>query len=194
VDTATFRYYEMAGTAHNTVHKNVEVLPPALFPPFGLSLEDACLDPINSLADGPIFGSFLYNAMWQNMEDQVRFGDDPPHGDLIEVASGDVVRDDFDNALGGIRLPQLDVPTATYGPHNTVNPDLPDFLRPLLNLFCVLSGTNLEFDQATLDELYPRPSSYLSQFVQATNGLKQDGFLLSHDTKKLFKEAILNGP
>ena len=154
-DTETFRYYEMAGTEHNTVHKGVEVLPPALFPPSGLSLDDTCLFPINSLADGPVLGSLLYNAMWQNMEDPVRRGDDPPHGELIEVASGGVVRDGFGNALGAIRLPQLEVPIATYGPHNTVNTALPPFLQPLLNLFCVLSGTEIAFDEATLSSLYP---------------------------------------
>jgi hypothetical protein len=194
-DSGNFRYYEMAGTAHNTVHKEVEILPPALFPPNGLLLEDACLIPLNTLADGPVLGSLLYNAMWQNMEDQVRFGDDPPHGDLIEVGvNGTVARDEFGNALGGIRLPQMDVPVATYGPHNTVNPALPPFLQPLLNLFCVLSGTTTEFDQATLDELYPSKGSYVGPFSAATNALKAQGFLLGQDTKRLIHEAVKNGP
>ncbi len=195
-DSGNFRYYEMAGTAHNTVHADVEVLPPALFPPNGLFLDDACLLPINSIADGPVLGSLLYNAMWQNMEDHARFGDDPPHGDLIAVdpMTGQVARDEFGNALGGIRLPQLDVPVATYGPHNTVNPLLPPFLLPLLNLFCVLSGTNLAFDQATLDELYPSKGSYVGPFSAATNALKAQGFLLGQDTKRLIHEAVKNGP
>jgi hypothetical protein len=150
--------------------------------------------PINSIADGPVLGSLLYNAMWQNMEDQVRFGDDPPHGDLIEVASGAVVRDGFGNALGGIRLPQIEVPVATYGPHNAVNPALPPFLQPLLNLFCVLTGTNLEFDQATLDSLYPTKGSYLGAYNAAAASLRSQGFLLGQDSKKLVFEAVKNGP
>jgi hypothetical protein len=194
-DSATFRYYETAGTAHTTVHKNVEILPPFAFPPFGLSLEDACLFPINSLADGPVFGSLIYNAMWQNMEDTVVDGTDPPHGDLIEVAGGGgIARDAFGNALGGIRLPQMDVPVASYFPHNAVNPSLPPFLQPLLNLFCVLSGSVTDFDDATLEALYPDHGDYVSQIAQSVNRLKSDGFLLNKDAKKLQFEAAKEGP
>jgi hypothetical protein len=195
-DTANFRYYEMAGTAHTTVHVDIEVLPPLLFPPNGLSLEDTCLFPINTIADGPVFGSMIYNAMWQNMEDTVTSGADPPHGDLIDVAGGAIVRDGFGNALGGIRLPQMDVPIATYGPHNTVDLSLP--LPPgilgLLNLFCVLTGTVTDFDAATLAALYPNNGAYQSPFSQATNTLKNQGFLLSQDSKRLIFEAAQEGP
>lgn len=192
-DNELFRYYETAGTAHNTVHKGVEILPPALFPPDGLLLDDTCLFPINSIADGPIFGSLLYNAMWENMEDQVRFGYESPRGDLIETDpnTGAVARDQFGNALGGIRLPDMDVPIATYGPHNTVNPALPPFLQPLLDLFCRLSGTVEPLDVATLDELYPNHGRYVSQYAMATNQLQEDGFLLPEDAAMLKMAAAL---
>jgi len=67
-------------------------------------------------------------------------------------------------------------------------------LQPLLNLFCILSGTNLAFDQATLDELYPSKGSYVGPFSAATNALKAQGFLLGQDTKRLIHEAVKNGP
>ncbi len=109
-DTQTFRYYEMAGTAHVTVHKAVER--------FNLNnfLEDFCAEPLNTLSDGPVLGSFLYNAMWENMERQVLDGVEPPHGALMEVAGEAVARDDFGNAVGGIRLPERDGPVATWRP------------------------------------------------------------------------------
>ena len=56
-DSEAFRYYEMPGTAHTTVHKDVEVLPAGIFGPDPLFLEQFCALPLNSLADGPVFGS-----------------------------------------------------------------------------------------------------------------------------------------
>ncbi len=181
-DNETFRYYEMAGTAHLFTHKDQLVLPPEVFPPNGLLLEDACLFPINTLVDGPVFGSYLYNAMWENMELQVRFGVDPPHGDLIETdpVTGEIARDEFGNALGGIRLPDLDVPIATYGPHNTPDPSLPSGRAN-----CNLRGTVADFDDETLDALYPLHETYVSQVAMRTDALQEQRFLLPEDGDKL---------
>ncbi len=185
-DSETFRYYEMAGTAHATVHKDVEVVP-------GLFLEGFCEFPLNTLADGPVFGSFLYNAMWENMQQQVKNGAVPPVGDLIEVVDGEVARDEHGNALGGIRLPQLDVPIATYGPSNVEKATLPALLKPLARLFCILSGTVDDFDPAKLDELYPKVRSYLRPFKERTQQLADEGFLLGPDVAKLIRGAHRTG-
>jgi hypothetical protein len=185
-DTDTFRYYEMAGTAHSVIHKDVEV------PGLGIFLEDFCQFEMNTLGDGPVFGSYLYNAMWRNMEQQVISGKEPPHGELIEVVAGEVARDEFGNGLGGIRLPQLDVPIATYGPNNSAEPSLPPFLIPIANLACRLSGTVTPLDAETLDELYPNHGSYVSQIAQRSNELAEAGFLLPKDASKLKVDAALS--
>jgi hypothetical protein len=184
-DTETFRYYETAGTAHVTVHLGTEIVP-------GLFLEDACLLPLNTLADGPVFGSYLYNAMWQNMEDQVRDGTDPPHGDLIEVVDDEIVRDEFGNAKGGIRLPIMNVPLATYTGRNVVDPSLPGFLQPLLNLFCRLAGTAVPLDDATLDELYPNHGQYVSAVAHEIKRLRDEGFLLQQDAQIIHVRAAIS--
>jgi hypothetical protein len=197
-DTDTFRYYEVPGTAHLTVHEDVEVLPAEIAELLGLGpgplfLEDTCQFPLNTLADGPVLGSYVYNAMWRNMEWQVRYGIDPPHGDLIEVAGGEIVRDQYGNALGGIRLPYLDVPIAGYGFPNVVDPSLPPFLQPLLGLACVLSGTVTDFDQETLDELYPRRGKYVGLVSYRAWRLMWDRFLLNEDYKAIIQEARESG-
>ena len=93
-------------------------------------------------------------------------------------------------------MPQLDVPIASYGPHNSVDPSLPfpPGILGLLNLFCVLTGTVTDFDDATLQALYPTNGSYQSPFAQSTNTLKNQGFLLSQDSKRLIFEAAQGGP
>jgi hypothetical protein len=161
-DTRTYRYNEMAGTAHAGVHEDVDVLPNLL------TLEQACLNPLNTHADGPVFGSYLMNAMWRNLEHQVRFRIPPPPGRRMLVEDGAVARDAFGNARGGLRLPELDLPVATYTPNNEVNVDaIPPILQPaipLLNLFCALAGSVAPFDAATLASLYPSGDHYVARY------------------------------
>ena len=185
-DTDTFRYYEMTGTAHNPVHKNVEVAPAGLLAPDPLFLESFCRFKSNTLADGPIFGSYLYNAMWDAMEKQVVSAIAPPSGALLEVdANNELALDAFGNAQGGIRLPQLDVPTASYTFPNEADPNLPGLLQLIGNLVCRLSGNVTAFDEATLDALYPDPAAFLNDFNQAIDDLETARFLLPEDAAKL---------
>ena len=182
-DTRSYRYYEMAGTAHTGVHKDVDVVPNLL------TLEQACLNPLNTHADGPVFGAYLLNAMWKNMELQARFRIPPPHGRRIRVVDDAVARDEFGNARGGIRLPELDLPVATYSPSNQVDvANIPPFLQPaipLLNLFCALSGSVFPFDQEMLAELYPRPERFVARYRQRLLLLLLRRFLLWEDARKL---------
>jgi hypothetical protein len=193
-DSDTFRYYEVPGTAHLTVHEDVEVLPAEIafilgLGPDPLFLEDTCLFPMNTLADGPVLGSYVYNAIWKNMEWQVRYGLRPPHGDPIEVVDGQIARDEHGNALGGIRLPYLDAPIASYGFPNVVDPSLPAFLQPLLGLACVLTGTVAPFDQASLDALYPVHHRYVRQVSASAGRLMWKRFLLPEDALAIIQEA-----
>ncbi len=185
-DSATFRYYETAGTAHATVHKDIELFPAGVIGPEPFFLEDACEFELNTLADGPILGSLLYNAMWENMERQARFGVPPPTGALIATDSNnEVARDAHENALGGIRLPQMDVPVATYGPRNVFNPDLPPFLAPIGTLFCRLSGTVMGFDAEKLAVLYPSEADFLRPLHHRATDLVAARFLLPADLPRV---------
>ena len=189
-DARRYRYYEMAGTAHAGVHKGVDVIPNLL------ALEDTCLNPLNTHADGPVFGSYLLNAMWKNLERQVRKRDPPPRGKLIEVEDGAIVRDAFGNAVGGLRLPELDLPVATYEPSNVVNEDnIPGVLvpaLPLLNLFCNLAGSVFPFDADTLAELYPKRKRFERRYRERLERLVDKRFLLEEDAEQL--EAALVAP
>lgn len=189
-DTRSFRYYEMPGTAHVGVHVGVDVVPNLL------RLEDTCLHPLNTHADGPVFGAYLLNAMWSNLERQVRDRVPPPRGKPIATRNGQILRDEFDNALGGVRLPELDLPIASYAPTNVVDEAaIPPLLRPalpLLNLFCNLTGSVFAFDEARLAELYPSHARYAARYRQRLRLLIARRFLLPADAEKL--EAALEAP
>jgi len=163
-----------------------------------LRLEDTCLNPLNTHADGPVFGSYLLNAMWRNLELQATSGRPAPHGGRMRLVDGAVARDGFGNAIGGIRLPELDLPVATYLPNNVVDVDaIPPLFQPfivLLDLFCRLSGSVFPFDEATLAGLYPSRSRYLDRYEQKLHVLVQRRFLLPEDAEKLRQAAAEDLP
>jgi hypothetical protein len=198
-DTDTFRYYEMAGVAHNTV-SNAEVSRTDAGEP--ILLGDLCIRPMNTGADGPVFGRYLYAAMWRNLERQVRHVVQPPHGEpILFDADGQIVRDAFGNAVGGVRLPAIQVPLASYGPINAPKPAcgaagapdppgcLPPEVPPVIALACLLSGSVTPFADETLDALYPSRLHYLLPVLFASLDLRQQGFLLRPDQRELLQRA-----
>ncbi len=187
-DDDRFRYYEIAGAAHTHVHDGVEILPASPLGP-ALLLEDFCTEPLNTMADGPVFGSHVYNAMWDNLRHEVRTGEDSPVGRDIETEGTVVVRDADGNAEGGIRPTAMQVPTGSYGPINFADPTLPPLLNAVGSLFCGLSGTSAPFSSALLDERYPTHAGYVAQVRAATEELMDDGFLLEEDAAILVATA-----
>jgi hypothetical protein len=190
-DTATFRYYEVAGGGHLTVHEGIEIIPAGVFGPNAISLDDLCLFPLNTTADGPVFVSHVWNALWENLEDQVRRGIAPPPGVQMDVdpGTGQVLRDEFGNGLGGIRLPSLEAPVATYRPGNVADANLPPLLQGIGNLACFTGSSAIPFDPDDVAELYPNHGSYVSAVAESVNALVSDGFLLPKDAATLKTSA-----
>jgi hypothetical protein len=188
-DTPTFRYYEVAGGGHLTVHQDVEIIPAGILGPAPLFLEDLCQFPLNTTADGPVFVSYVFNALWENLEQQVRRGVEPPPGVQMDVVNGVVQRDEFGNGLGGVRLPSLEAPIATYTPGNSADLNLPPFLQGIGNLACFLASSVAPFDAATLGELYPKHGTYVNEVARAANRLRAEGFLLNTDQTTIVTTA-----
>jgi hypothetical protein len=108
----------------------------------------------------------------------VRFGKEPPHAPRMQInaVGTDVARDSFGNGVGGIRLPQLEAPTATLtGTGNRAADTNP------VSLFCFLFGTTTPFSPATLAALYPTHADYVRAFSAATARLARHGFLVPAD-------------
>ena len=195
---ASFRLIEVPGTSHNPIHE-VEII---VFP-----LSFLCVNEAYSLADGPVFGSYVWNAMWENMRIQVDEGIKPPKAPRIKIKKGVIRRDEFQNAMGGVRLPEMDVPTASYfSPNNqgkalcsdTENapgclpsfPPLPDFLlRFIAQLGCRTVGSMEAFDQQMLSELYEETDFYKDMVEERAEELLADRFLLQEDFQKLIDTA-----
>ena len=59
---------------------------------------------------------------------------------------------------------------------------------------CVLFGTTIPFDQATLTEMYGSFDAYLQQFRASAAEAVSAGFLLQPDADALIAEAEQNAP
>jgi hypothetical protein len=201
-DTANFRYYEIAGATHLTVHKDVEVIPAGVLFPGSppINLENLCLNDMNTLVDGPVFGKYVYNAMWKNLEKQAADGVPMPAGDLIAFSflTFEIVRDADGNAVGGIRVPDMNVPTGSYfDPTNVAKPacGFPPFppncnpIGPFGDLACRLAGSTTPFDQPTLDARYSSNADYVDQVSTDADRLSDEGFLLNRDSKEIVDRA-----
>ena len=106
-DTETFRYYEIAGAAHLTVHKDIELIPAGWVGPGPLFLEDVCLNEMNTTADGPVFSAYVLNALWERMQEQNRTGAAPPPGIVLDQTDGVLHRDALGNVTGGLSGPAI---------------------------------------------------------------------------------------
>lgn len=92
-----------------------------------------------------------------------------------------LARDGFGNALGGIRLAQHTVPTATNTGLN-----FPD--TPPAN-FCRTFGSYVPFDTATRDALYPDHQTYLALVIAATHENQRLGFIVGADAAATVRDA-----
>jgi hypothetical protein len=204
-DTDTLRYWEVAGAAHQDTYVDAVIsaeierdlgfpLPPcdpaANSMPFQYVLE-AALDHLNRwvgkraerLRLPPDLRSGPGPAARARVIRGARSSAAPPRFPPIAVAedgagSLEIERDRFGNALGGIRLPQIRVPTAQYGPVGS-----PEALR------CDLRGFTIPFDQATLASLYPDHATYVRRVEAATSSALRAGFVLAPHARAIRIDA-----
>jgi hypothetical protein len=185
---ANVRYWEVAGVGHTAEWLYVKA-----------QFERAGLHPVFN-CDYPQSDEFipLYpvgDAALDALNWWVSGGEAPPDSPLVEVIPGTpnrIARDQYGNALGGIRLPQIEVPIGRFTGTNS----------PTVNQNCRLAGgfdlfdgqpagitPNDVWDEPTLDQLYPNHGSYVSAFVHAVNNIVRAGFMLKPDAKIAKEEA-----
>lgn len=184
-DTANFRYYEIAGATHVTVHKGIEFV--GVF-----VLADFCLNEMNTLADGEVLGSFPQRAMWQNLDDFVRDGTPMPAGRVLDTSGTDIARSFFGNAEGGVRTTDMEVPIARYAPNNTFDPSLPMVLHTIANLACRLAGSTFRFNADANTTLWGNRAGYVAAVQASADSLVAERFLLPEDRDLLILRAWLS--
>lgn len=188
-DTATFRSWEVAGTAHADSYNlgvggfdngdgktEVAYFASMLTPPNNVySNLITCATGINT---GP--HTYVLRAALKAMDTWVRTKQPPPSMPLFEVdGTGNAyVLDAAGNAKGAIRTPHVDVPIATLGG-----------LGQTGNAFCSLFGTTVPFDAAALKARYGSHDAFVTQWTTAMKKAVDAGVILQIDADHLIAAA-----
>jgi Alpha/beta hydrolase domain len=183
------RVYDIAGASHVVLHKANCELPPA------------------RLDWSPISRATLLQ-----LDDWVANGTEPPKSRLmpLEEAKGDPTvlrapshlpkaiieipkRDQDGNAVGGVRLPDMEAPLGVNARQN-----------PPLSFQCMLAGAYVAFPRTQADadaahdahrpvlERYKTRNEYVNRVRTAARELERDGFLLPDDAAIIIQSAAEN--
>lgn len=182
-DTKVFRSWEVAGTAHVDHHLRLSREP--------LELRDLGVSSEATLAPGcavPTIGSrvpnhYVVDAALDHMTRWVRDGVQPPTSPRLEIASfgpgnaAQIARNQFNLALGGIRLAEIEVPTAENVGESVTGGACPRW------------GYHKPFSVQTLNGLYPNRGQYISKVTKVTNDNVSSGYLLEKDAEATLSAA-----
>jgi len=171
-----FRLWEVAGSSHNDRWGAQQALG-VLARDFGLPFAPEC--PWTAPAG---VNDFPMRFAWHRALDALAVwhetGTAPATGPrLVRDDAGVVQRDSDGNALGGIRLPRIEVPVASYAP-TTPGP-----------LFCPLTGTQTPFAADKLEGLYPTTDAYVARVQAEVDRSVGAGFLFAEDGATLVESA-----
>jgi hypothetical protein len=120
----------------------------------------------------------VVNAAQEHVVRWVKDGTPPPIAPLIETIGPVVARDELGLALGGIRIADLEVPTAfNVGFNSGTHP------------FCPILAPHIPFDEETLDELYPTHGSYIEQVGAVVQDNLEAGYITRRDARETLTEA-----
>lgn len=180
-DSDRFRYWEVAGASHVSL-PDMASSSARMERDFGFAipLEDESMQAVNQVSAAPVIDAALHHLQAWLSEDTP-----PPVMPRIEFA-GDpaaIVRDRDRIACGGIRLPQVAVPSD----HNSALQQSPD-------VFSRLVGFHEPFSDETLRARYPTRDDYLTQSERALQEALAAGFVLPRDAARLRAEAAARYP
>ena len=175
-DTEHLVTWEVAGTSHADKRFS-DYFEQARKRDFGFSKAPECSEPLCSL----IPFNHVYSAALEHMVRWIKESVPPPAGIPISVMQMEpmvaLARDTLRNVLGGIRVPQFDVPVA---------------MNIGINLgegYCVYYGTHQEFTPSVLKVLYPTHQDYLKKFKASVENNLKAGYILREDTLAMLNEA-----
>jgi len=175
-----YRRWEIAGAAHAETPRWVAEVPPPM------DMGQGCKDPVNSAPHHAIVKAAL-----AALTEWVNTGKAPVQSPAIELgdpaAPDPIVRDRRGLAKGGIRLPEVEAPTATID--GGANAGAQEAAPGAVRNFCFLFGRTKLFDEATLKSLYPTHEAFVKTFTAAADALERQGYLLKPEADAARKAA-----
>jgi hypothetical protein len=170
--------YEVAGSSHGGGGSSNALPPLADLQRAGVSLASRGSLPAGVMPND-LPRHYLSAAALRNLEDWSNRGiAPPPSAELSIDANGEIRRDKWGNALGGLRMPQVEVPAATY--HGSIGSSLAGG---------ALMGSKTPFTLDQLKQLYPSKADYVARFSAEVDRLARDRWVLAEDAPALKAEA-----
>lgn len=118
------------------------------------------------------------NAALHSLVNWVANGTPPASAPPIDITDKAIVRDIYGNALGGLRLPHIEAPTATLTGEGPIQ----------------YAGRTIPFDTATLEMLYHDNAMYIEAVKRAAQTAVDKGYLLEPDAATIIAEAEASPP
>jgi hypothetical protein len=178
-DDDRYRHYEIAGAAHVAVRAPADAAsgpPPGQVataagqPRFSPSACQAMFPAGSRPNDFPLY--MVQAALFENMYSWLDAGRAPPPSAMIDTNDDGTTRvDEFGNAAGGVRFPEVAVPIASYGVGSTEA--------------CILFGYTAPFDAAKCRSLYGDQGKYLAKVQSSVDRLIAERLLLPKDAAAL---------
>lgn len=178
-DSAKVRYWEVAGAAHADEYLLTDIYS-ASAREVGFD-RPSCSKPHNAM---PFY--MAQNAVLRHLSNWAKNGTPPPAAPRMKRNwLGSLMKDANDNVVGGLRLPEIEAPIATYGNANFTKGSL-----AFLDLFaCIAGGYTEYFDKAKLKTLYPTHADYVAKFKKAADAALAAGHILPEDHVKAMQRA-----
>jgi hypothetical protein len=195
--TDRYRRYEIAGASH----LNMRAL--SLLPKPEDMMRAGIMKPPPSCTEFGTYGvtdfpfEYFMRGAFANLDAWVRSNAAPPKGSRIAVepppegakpTGPPIVKvkvDKYDNAVGGVRSPYVDVPTGTYNANSTPA----DPKDPAAGLFCSLVGYKVPFDKDLLMKLYPTHKKYVKKVNKQVKKLVKARLITASDGQRIKDEA-----
>jgi alpha/beta hydrolase family protein len=179
----SYRLYEVAGAPHadGYFYRHMPALKDQTAtgtPPFLTvwPFAEHCTPEI-PLMEFPVM-RYVVNAAFANLDRWVRDGAPAPRAERVAVTNGGtpqaaVMTDEFGNAIGGVRSPYLNVPTARYYA-TTPGPGT-----------CGNLGHKDAFTWERLETVYGSYAKYAAKFNQAVDALVRERWLIESDGRRI---------
>jgi hypothetical protein len=173
-----FRIYEIAGSSHDTEYNlltyykddedTVKTGTKPVYPG---------IEPYPN--DYPY--EYIFNAAFRNLYCWVRQGVPAPHADRIPIDSeGKNVTDAFGNAVGGIRTPAIDYPTARYYSYSTLKDGGISFVFGHID----------PFPKEMLKALYGSLENYKKLVEKGVDRVIAQGFIMREDRQECIDRIV----
>ena len=175
-DTEFFRYWEIAGAGHGGTASGQRI--DKILRRDGVAAPPAAPPAENTFRSNDVLWHPTCAAAIHQVHRWINGGEPPPVHPLIEfdvsVMPPQPKLDEYGNALGGVRLPELEVPIARYDGSTEASP---------------LGGQMFPFTPEQLKSLYPTHTDYVAKVTAAAEKALQDGVILPYRVQEYIAMA-----